>query len=72
MAAPRNRSETAEPEEELYDPEYLRDVAGPEARRERLEELKRRIELGAYHPDPASIAEGMLGRVNLEEDAAEE
>ena len=50
--------------EEAYDPEYLREVASGEARQERLAELKRRIELGAYHPDPTSIAEGMLSRVN--------
>ena len=52
--------------EEAYSPEYLREVADDEARQERLEELKRRIELGAYRPDPTSIAEGMLSRVDLD------
>ena len=48
--------------EDAYDPEYLRDVADGDARQQRLEELKRRIALGAYNPDPRSIAEGMLSR----------
>jgi hypothetical protein len=56
--------EPRDPPEEAYDPEYLREVAGGEARKERLAELKRRIELGAYHPDPTSIAEGMLSRAD--------
>jgi hypothetical protein len=47
---------------DAYDPEYLREVADGEARQQRLEELKRRIASGAYHPDPTSIAEGMLSR----------
>jgi hypothetical protein len=49
---------------DAYDPEYLREVAAGEARQQRLEELKRRIACGAYHPDPASIAEGMLSRAD--------
>jgi anti-sigma28 factor (negative regulator of flagellin synthesis) len=48
--------------EDAYSADYLRDVANDEARQERLEELKRRIELGAYKPDATSIAEGMLSR----------
>lgn len=54
--------------EAAYDAEYLREVAGGDARQERLAELKRRIELGAYHPDPTSIAEGMLSRASELED----
>ena len=60
-----SRRTRIEPEfemEEAYSPEYLQDVADDQARQERLEELKRRIELGAYHPDATSIAEGMLSR----------
>jgi anti-sigma28 factor (negative regulator of flagellin synthesis) len=60
MADPRDPG--GDEAEEAYDPEYLREVAGGDARQKRLEELKRRIELGAYHPDPTSIAEGMLSR----------
>jgi len=58
--------------EEAYDAEYLREVAGGEAREERLAELKRRIELGAYHPDPTSIAEGLLSRARELEDSPED
>jgi anti-sigma28 factor (negative regulator of flagellin synthesis) len=50
---------------DLYSVEYLAEVAGGDARAERLEELKRRIALGAYKPDPDAIAEGMLSRVGL-------
>ena len=59
---------------EAYSVEYLADVAGGDARQERLAELKRRIALGAYKPDPDAIAEGMLSRVNLggESDSEEE
>jgi hypothetical protein len=65
--------EPRDPPEEAYDPEYLREVASGEARQERLAELKRRIELGAYHPDPTSIAEGMLSRTEeLPEDPLED
>ena len=58
--------------EDLYDAEYLREVADPEARQQRLEELKRRIALGAYHPDPTSIAEGILSRGEVLRDEPEE
>ena len=54
--------------DDLYSVEYLADVAGGNARAERLEELKRRIELGAYKPDPDAIAEGMLSRVGIGSD----
>ena len=50
---------------EVYSVEYLAEVSGGDARQERLAELKRRIALGAYKPDPDAIAEGMLSRVNL-------
>jgi len=59
---PDPRDPLGDDTESAYDPEYLRDVAAGEARQERLEELKRRIAKGAYHPDPTSIAEGMLSR----------
>jgi len=49
----------------VYSVEYLAEAAGGEARQERLAELKRRIALGAYKPDPDAIAEGMLSRVDL-------
>ena len=50
---------------DAYSVEYLAEVADGDARQERLAELKRRIALGAYKPDPDAIAEGMLSRVNL-------
>jgi anti-sigma28 factor (negative regulator of flagellin synthesis) len=50
---------------DVYSVEYLAEVATDDARQERLAELKRRIALGAYKPDPDAIAEGMLSRVNL-------
>jgi len=49
----------------VYSVEYLAEAAGGDARQERLAELKRRIALGAYKPDPDAIAEGMLSRVDL-------
>jgi anti-sigma28 factor (negative regulator of flagellin synthesis) len=68
----KKRSEIPEGEhddaESLYSPEYLMDCADDEARQERLEELKRRIELGAYRIDPDWIAEHMLGCVKLIDD----
>ena len=53
-------------DEDLYSPEYLKECADLEAREERLEELKRRIELGAYKVDPDSVALHMMGRVDLD------
>ncbi len=53
--------------ESLYSPEYLKDCADEEARSERLAELKRRIELGAYKIDPDSVALHMVSRVDLDE-----
>ncbi len=52
--------------EDLYSPEYLKDCAEGDARRERLEELKRRIELGAYKTDADSIAESLLSHGDLD------
>ena len=68
---PFSDPEGIEPEEELYSAEYLAEVAGGTAREERLAELKRRIELGAYKPDAASIAEGMLSRAGVISDGEE-
>ena len=69
---PDPRDPPGDEAEDSYDPEYLRDVAGGDARQERLEELKRRIALGAYNPDPRSIAEGMLSRAGEPEPREEE
>jgi anti-sigma28 factor (negative regulator of flagellin synthesis) len=71
MRDKRPPRENVEPEEELYSVDYLADVASGSAREERLAELKRRIELGAYKPDAASIAEGMLSRAGVIEDGEE-
>ncbi|MEX2209145.1 MAG: flagellar biosynthesis anti-sigma factor FlgM [Myxococcota bacterium] len=58
-----------EPElDDIYSVEYLAEVAGGNAREERLAELKRRIELGAYKPAAESIAADMLARVGLGSD----
>ena len=57
--------EPVQPDEDLYSAEYLAEVADGSAREERLAELKRRIELGAYKPDATSIAEGMLSRAGV-------
>jgi anti-sigma28 factor (negative regulator of flagellin synthesis) len=51
--------------DDLYSVEYLAEVAGGDARAERLEELKRRIALGAYNPAADAIAADMLARVGL-------
>jgi len=61
--------QTAEPDltvEELYSPDYLKDCADDDARRERLAELKRRIDLGAYRTDADSIAESLLAHGDLD------
>ena len=54
--------------DDLYSVEYLADVAGGDARAERLAELKRRIALGAYKPAADAIAADMLARVGLGSD----
>jgi hypothetical protein len=46
----------------LYGPEYLAACADPEARRERLQELRRRIRAGAYRIDADGIAREILER----------
>jgi hypothetical protein len=51
--------------DDLYSAEYLLDCADDEARQERLEELKRRIELRAYNIDSDRIADGLLSRGDL-------
>ena len=51
--------------DDIYSVEYLAEVAGGNAREERLAELKRRIELGAYKPAADAIAQDMLARVGL-------
>ena len=53
---------------EVYSVEYLAEAASGDAREERLAELKRRIALGAYKPDPDAIAEGMIARVGLRDE----
>lgn len=73
MARKRDRDKATETDAaEAYSVEYLAEVAGGSAREERLAELKRRIALGAYKPDPDAIAEGMLSRVNLAGRAADD
>jgi len=64
---PRDRGPTGDESEldDLYSVEYLAEVAGGNARAERIEELKRRIELGAYKPAADAIAQDMLARVGL-------
>lgn len=57
--------ENPETLEALYPPEYLRDCADAEAREERLQELRRRIELQMYDVDSTRIAEGLLARGDL-------
>ncbi len=46
----------------IYTPEYLRACADDDAREERLAELRRRIENGAYRVDPRQIAEHFLAQ----------
>jgi len=52
--------------EDLYSPEYLRDCASGSSRRERLEEIKRRIDSCAYRVDPDRLAEELLLRGDLD------
>ncbi len=69
MAKPKQSGSDARDAEDLgsvYTPEYLRDCADEEARQERLEELKRRIQQSAYEVDPDRIAEEMLLRGDLD------
>ena len=67
---PRNAAETpVDPEEleDLYSAEYLQECASGEARNERLDELKRRIEAGAYKLDPDWVAEHLLAKDDLKD-----
>ena len=69
MAKPKGSQTDADELEEYgsaYSAEYLRDCADEDARRERLAELKRRIELSAYEVDTDRIAEELLARGDLE------
>jgi anti-sigma28 factor (negative regulator of flagellin synthesis) len=54
--------------EEAYSAEYLRECASGSAREERLAELRRRIQLGAYRVDPETVAEELLRRGDLASD----
>ncbi len=60
--------ESVESTESQYSPEYLSEVASGDARQKRLDELKRRIELGAYRIDPDWVAEELLQRGALDSD----
>jgi anti-sigma28 factor (negative regulator of flagellin synthesis) len=60
--------ESVEKLEALYPPEYLRDCADGEAREERLQELRRRIEMNLYDVDSNRIADGLLSRGDLGDD----
>ena len=51
--------------DDLYSVEYLAEVAGGNAREERLAELKRRIELGAYKPAAMRLPRTCWLRVGL-------
>jgi anti-sigma28 factor (negative regulator of flagellin synthesis) len=51
--------------EELYSVEYLKECASGTAREERLEELRRRIQHGAYKVDAETIAEELIRRGDL-------
>jgi anti-sigma28 factor (negative regulator of flagellin synthesis) len=64
-AAPREPEAPDLDMSSVYSLEYLAEAASGDARQERLAELKRRIALGAYKPDPDAIAEGMLSRVKI-------
>jgi anti-sigma28 factor (negative regulator of flagellin synthesis) len=57
----RNDEET----EEQYSVDYLRECASGEAREERLAELRRRIQQGAYRVDVETIAEELIRRGDL-------
>jgi anti-sigma28 factor (negative regulator of flagellin synthesis) len=52
--------------EAIYSPEYLRSCASPDAREERIQELKRRIQARAYQIDADRIAEELLLRGDLD------
>ncbi len=60
-------TESIEELEALYPPDYLKHCADGEAREERLQELRRRIQLEMYDVDSARIAEGLLERGDLSE-----
>ena len=65
----QNSPPRSEPVDSHYSPEYLREVASGDARQTRLDELKRRIELGAYRIDPDWVAEELLQRGALDSES---
>ena len=65
---PRDLATGPESLEDAYSAEYLRDCANGAAREERLAELKRRIELGAYNVDPGWVADHFLVRQQSEDE----
>lgn len=70
MARPRDGKDWIPDEDdlgELYSPEYLADCASGEAREERLSELRRRVEQGAYRVNPDELAHALLLRARLDE-----
>ena len=66
---PRDRNPEDEDLQEIYGLEYLQECASGDAREERLAELRRRIEHGAYRVDSQSIAEQLLARGDLGDDS---
>jgi anti-sigma28 factor (negative regulator of flagellin synthesis) len=64
--ADRDLTPGPEKTESLYSPEYLKECASGEARQERLEELKRRIALGAYRVNADWVAEEILQKGGLD------
>lgn len=56
----------SEEDESLYSPEYLRECASGDARKERLDELKRRIQHGAYRVEAERVADELLQREDLD------
>jgi anti-sigma28 factor (negative regulator of flagellin synthesis) len=65
---PRGRIAEDDDLQELYGAEYLQECAAGTAREERLAELRRRIEHGAYQVDSQRIAEEILARGDLGEE----
>ena len=72
MPDPEDKRDTAPPAvespEDAYSPEYLRECASGTAREERLQELKRRIDAGAYRIHAETVAEELLSRGDLDSD----
>ncbi len=64
----RDRIGEDEDLDELYGLKYLQECASGTAREERLAELRRRIEHGAYRVDSQALADEMLLRGDLGDD----